>query len=738
MASHSSINIALSADTSGLNKNIKEAAKTVEQGGKRMQEAARQAGEAMANALGNMSIKDAIKEVSSAIDEQKAITLGYQKDLQGLRDKSASMSAADIKGQRALRKEIEAVKASIAGQKLGIADLIAEKKLLQTELAKEAMATKEAARATGEANKVSRENKTINSATRASLNGLATSFSSVSSIIAIVADDNKALRQTLMATNAALNFSAAVMQVRDLSKEYGGLGNAAKDVKKFIAANPYLIAAAAITAVAVSVAMYETEAEKAVRIQGELNNELNSATQGAKASGIELNAYLNIVKDTTKSEQVRAGALRELEKAGVRTDDLNIHTAEGLRILNLRTQRNIQLSIQKAITDKAADKIAEIEIKKQERLNEIRAKGGSVVERLGEVFRTGYVVAINEVSDAITQAEEQTKFYNDAITAATNKISELTPEVEADTEAQKSHNTSLKDGAKDAAKAAEEFKKLEAAVLGQKNTGGSLLAPVDPIVLESMSDVLKKMDEIPAAAEGAKVTPLFTDVIEEAPATVATTVEISDAFKAMADRNSESFMQNSAALNAASVSAAEWSAKTEVAVAAVNAAFAQLQMQTAENIGQFIADVATGEKDAGKNFGKNMLGAIASFMESLGKAMVTTAIFTQAFEDLLVANPAAAVVAGIGMLAGAAIVRNTLKAGPQVTAFADGGIVSGPTLGLMGEYPNAASNPEVIAPLDKLKGMIGGGRDGYIASTTIQGRDLAIVLERYNKDSKRG
>ena len=58
----------------------------------------------------------------------------------------------------------------------------------------------------------------------------------------------------------------------------------------------------------------------------------------------------------------------------------------------------------------------------------------------------------------------------------------------------------------------------------------------------------------------------------------------------------------------------------------------------------------------------------------------------------------------------------------------------------MGEYPGASSNPEVIAPLDKLKGMLksGDNNSGFIASTSIQGRDLAIVLERYNKDSKRG
>ena len=276
--------------------------------------------------------------------------------------------------------------------------------------------------------------------------------------------------------------------------------------------------------------------------------------------------------------------------------------------------------------------------------------------------------------------------------------------------------------------------------LTAKNTGGSLLAPVDPIVKQSMADVLAELDKIPPALEGAKVEPLFTDVIEEAPAVVATTVEVSDAFKTMADRNSASFQQHASALNATNIKTAEWAAKTQEALDTVNSAFAELQMQTAENMAQLLADVATGDKDAGKNFGKNMLGAIAGFMQTLGKAIVATAIATDAFKKLIVANPAAAIAAGVALMAGAAVVRNTLKAGPNVTAFAEGGIVSGPTLGLMGEYPGASSNPEVIAPLDKLKGMLksSDNNSGFIASTSIQGRDLAIVLERYNRDSARG
>jgi len=179
--------------------------------------------------------------------------------------------------------------------------------------------------------------------------------------------------------------------------------------------------------------------------------------------------------------------------------------------------------------------------------------------------------------------------------------------------------------------------------------------------------------------------------------------------------------------------------KMKELTAELNAAFATLQTEAAASFAQFLADVATGEEGAGKNFGKNMLGAIAGFMDTLGKALVATAIASEAFQKLLIANPAAAAVAGIALMAGAAIVRNELKKGPNVQAFADGGIVSGPTLGLMGEYPGASSNPEVIAPLDKLKGMLkSNDSSGFVASTSIQGRDLAIVLERYNRDSSRG
>lgn len=748
MAAHSSINIALGADVSGLNKNIANAAQTVEKGAQRMQDASQKAGEAIASALGNMSVRDAIKEVSQAINDQKQITLEYQKQLQSLRDKSAAMSAADIKGQRALRKEMDAVKAAIAGQKLGIADLVNEKKVLDAELSKEIELEKQLAKATTEANKASREQKTVNGATRASLNGLATSFSSVSSIMAIVADDNEELRKALMATNAALNFSAAAMQVRDLSKEYGGLANAAKDVGQWIKANPYLVAAAAIAAIGVAIAMAETEAQKFARIQGEVNKELRNATQDARSNAIELQTYLDIVNDTTQSEEKRKGALMALKDAGIAVDDLNIKTAAGLKELNSRVLDSINLSIQKAIVDKAAAKIAEIELKRIEDINEAQKSQNGLLKtvlgaRIANAAAAGTEVYINQ------NAATATQLYTNAIKNAGDQVAMLTPKVDAANTSQKNYNTSLKQGAKDAESLDKQVAKLQAAIdkTGRtKGTGDNQFIPLDPIT-EAKTETERALDDIAASQQKFKQTGPLTsedifgaDEIAQDAQVVATTIDaLPPKFEAMADRSSAAFQKQKTAQYAAAIDTQAWADKTEIALQQANAAFATLQTQAAVSFGQFLGDLASGEKDAGKNFGKNMLGAIAAFMESLGKALIATAVASEAFQKLILTNPAGAAVAGIALIAGAAIVRNSLKEGPEVTAFADGGIVSGPTLGLMGEYPNARNNPEVIAPLDKLQGMLNTGADsGFVASTTISGRDLAIVLERYNKDSKRG
>lgn len=73
-----------------------------------------------------------------------------------------------------------------------------------------------------------------------------------------------------------------------------------------------------------------------------------------------------------------------------------------------------------------------------------------------------------------------------------------------------------------------------------------------------------------------------------------------------------------------------------------------------------------------------------------------------------------------------------------VTPFANGGIVYGPTLSIMGEYAGARSNPEVIAPLNKLKSIIGdGGNGGLRLVARLRGRDIVLAIADETRISRR-
>ncbi len=130
----------------------------------------------------------------------------------------------------------------------------------------------------------------------------------------------------------------------------------------------------------------------------------------------------------------------------------------------------------------------------------------------------------------------------------------------------------------------------------------------------------------------------------------------------------------------------------------VNAAFNNLSVQGLESFGQALGDILSGQINSFDDFGKALLGSVAQFMRAFGSALIATATASKAFKELLIKDPVLAAAAGVALVAGSAVISGMLKKGPKATAFAEGGIVSGPTLGLVGEYPGASSNPEVIAP----------------------------------------
>lgn len=132
-----------------------------------------------------------------------------------------------------------------------------------------------------------------------------------------------------------------------------------------------------------------------------------------------------------------------------------------------------------------------------------------------------------------------------------------------------------------------------------------------------------------------------------------------------------------------------------------------------------------------------LLQGTLNFKQMMGDALKS--VLARAVALLAVFGILTALTGGVGgaFFESVGGLKNFMSAGFNLPTgvFAEGGIVSGPTLGLVGEYPGAKTNPEVIAPLDKLRGMLGGQH--VQVTGKISGRDILLTSERNAIDRNR-
>jgi hypothetical protein len=135
----------------------------------------------------------------------------------------------------------------------------------------------------------------------------------------------------------------------------------------------------------------------------------------------------------------------------------------------------------------------------------------------------------------------------------------------------------------------------------------------------------------------------------------------------------------------------------------------------------------------------NFLSILAEGLIQVGKLAITTGLAIEGIKAALKSlNPVLAIAAGIALVGLGSYVKNSLSKTANsmggTKKFANGGIISGPTMGLMGEYPGAASNPEVVAPLDKLQSLMGGA--GGTLEARISGNDLLILMNKAGRNNQ--
>ncbi|MGG5599465.1 hypothetical protein ACPDHJ_06645 [Myroides sp. C8-3] len=162
----------------------------------------------------------------------------------------------------------------------------------------------------------------------------------------------------------------------------------------------------------------------------------------------------------------------------------------------------------------------------------------------------------------------------------------------------------------------------------------------------------------------------------------------------------------------------------------VSGAFGQMSNSFLDSMGQ--------AEDGLARFGQAMAATILKLIAmALSNAMANAIV--GATQSANSTGPAAVFTTPVFI---ATAIAGILGAFASIPKFADGGVVYGPTLGLMGEYAGATRNPEVIAPLNKLKDLIepanGGVTQILLGGKLIaSGSDLQLVLDRHATRRKR-
>ena len=131
---------------------------------------------------------------------------------------------------------------------------------------------------------------------------------------------------------------------------------------------------------------------------------------------------------------------------------------------------------------------------------------------------------------------------------------------------------------------------------------------------------------------------------------------------------------------------------------------------------------------------KALITPMADALAQFGKLAIQTGITAAGIKLALKPpiNPAVAIAGGIALVALSSLVKS------KMPALAEGGLATGPTMALVGDNRNARVDPEVIAPLSKLKSMLGDmGSSGGVLETRISGNDLIILLNRSQKTLNR-
>ena len=515
-----------------------------------------------------------------------------------------------------------------------------------------------------------------------------------------------------------------------------GLIPALVKVNAVMMANPWVLAAAAVAAL--SYAIYELATQtsyaeesmtKMADIQQRISEEVNT-TAG------KVLALAKIVEDETQSEKKRIGALKELQKiAPEHFGNLDMEKVKmGQLSKSVDAYRDSILRAAKTrIYSEELEAALKVQAEFQEKINnktqeykELVEKGAGAAANSAQKKIKAYETELNAADKIVTEILDKMVDLND-VPAPVDRASELRSEFIA-------LNKTLKQ-TKEGTQAYSDVSNAIAEVKAELDslTKKTEAPAAKPKVIE---DVKKKSEEAKVAVEQLSFEALqLQELMRSSVPSDLDKIKIrqdSMGGELQLQEIDGSEQYDEGIVNEENIKLANDYASAIDRINEKNQSMLNMTQSISGELGRMFSTMIDGSMtaaDALKQFGISVLKT----MIGVARAHVI-ATYTNP------ANPVNAATGGLAMpllIAGGLTLVETLLG---AVAFADGGIVSGPTLGLVGEYAGARNNPEVIAPLDKLRDIMAdtsGGRQEVMVTGRISGNDIELISERGRNNLRR-
>jgi len=755
MANNPSLNVVISASIEKLKAGLKSAVSAIKQGAPQMQAEAQKAGDAISNAIGGDNLRANAAELREQINVQRQVLGEMYKDLTAKEAALASTSKGNISRQKQLKAQIAETKAEIKAETMAMRDLQSQSANTNAELAN--------------GGRVAEQNTQATEAMSRAVNAM-------SMAVLLVADDNEALSKTMQVVRVTMALASAAVAVYNLSLRENqilqkanialqktwamvvGQTTGALRVLRVTLASLGIGAVIAALGYLVSKLTETTDAtEELDNAQAHLNRGLSKSKQqydaATKAIQRQLDVDIARAKIAGKSEET----ILQIKKDSL---DAQIQAEKAARLELSKLQDEAEKQLIKRLKDEGKTE-EQIGIEKYNLYTKQIEERNAFDERISdlkhqrEMLDLGFTLdAINEADQARKESQEEQKRLAEQATAFTLKA-----ERDATLATLEGIDNKRQQLAYEYADRIKQARTLGVSLVAIEEWYMAEQAKLDAEAETNRVESAEKTAQLLKDATQKRFENQFKmfetaqnlEMAAEARNRAQGIIDEETYQKRLLEIQRSYLMLQIQALEAAGQDASKLRLQYEMLGIgkelsstgddldkfsnAANQAFTNLQVELIDEFAQSLAGLFQAGKGM-KGFGNNILRVMATFLRQLGRLMIAAGTATKAFKESLAKNPQLAIAAGIAAIATAGAIQAHLN---NVPKFAEGGIVSGPTLGLMGEYAGAASNPEVIAPLDKLKSMIGDtGQTGFVAETRVDGRDLFIVLNRYEKDRTRG